>query len=355
MGRGAAEGRAAPARLGTLGAPRLGTPGTRLYLVGSPGWRAPPLGGSAGRVAAGDREEMRVSGATTGTKPGHKPWTRTLWMGAVLLGCAATILPGRSLHAVEPAAGEAAPAETWIEGMVAALRPGETLSARLVAWTKDESGSERNFEIQMIRRLFPGRLTAVFEMREPGTEAPAVLKLEATDGGEVVVWNWDVRWRRFVRMRGLAGTENFAGTHFRLEDLGFTDLHDRRAGAVRKLAEPERELVELTSPPYYYYSRVVTRIDPANGLPTAATIYDKTGARIRELEYGRVRSFDGLPFPTRFRFVDEMTRAESRLEVQQLTLGVPLRGEDFDLEELERRMQQGEDPVRLAGQGPDGA
>ncbi len=244
--------------------------------------------------------------------------------------------------------------DRWVQGMVSALRPGETMSVRLAAWTKDETGSERRFTLEMIRRQQPGRLVAVVEMREEKTPDPIVIKIDSPDGGDLAMWTWDVRFQRFVRLVGLEGTEVFAGTHFRFEDLGFTDLRARKGGTLERVEKNGQSYVKLTSPPYYYYGRVVTRMDPATLLPTKVVIYDNTDARIRELVYDRVESAGGRPYPHRMRFRDAITRAQSRLDVESLTLGAPLRGEDFDLEELERRIQAGEDPVQLRGQG-DGA
>jgi hypothetical protein len=239
--------------------------------------------------------------------------------------------------------------DPWIDRMVEALRPSDSMRATIAAWTKDESGSERKFEIEVLRHSEPGHLTAIVEMREKRTPAPAVLKIESWSGGEVVSWSWDVRFGRFVRMAGLKGTEVFAGTHFRFEDLGFTDLRGRRGGAIHELRDEGRALVEVESGPYFYYGRVVTRIDRDSGLPVSAVIYDQTRARIRELHYGAVRDISGFAVPTLLQYRDEMTRAESRLHFREVELGFPVSVEDFDLEVLERRMKAGEDPVRRPG------
>lgn len=272
-------------------------------------------------------------------------WCAVAWVPGLLW-----VLSGPALS--QPEAPEADP---WVDHMVAALRPGETLSADIYAWTKDETGSERNFEIEIIRRIRAGRLAAVVEMREERNPDPVVMKIESTDEGPLVSWSWDVRFQRFVRIAGLEGTEVFAGTHFRLEDLGFTDLRERKGGKAEWVEKGGVEYVRLTSNPYFYYGRVVTWMDRAKRLPTRSVIYDKTDARIRELRYEKVRKVGGYEIPTVLEFRDEMTRAETRLQFRNIRVGVPLRGEDFDLEELERRIQAGDEPVRVSGQAPDAA
>lgn len=269
---------------------------------------------------------------------------RRIAMGALLLGAA---------HANAAAEPPLEPAP-WIEAMVEALRPGDTMAAHIEAWTRDETSSERRFTIELLRQSRPGRLVAVIEMREEGTPAPGVFKLEAPDGGELASWSWDVRFKRFVRMRGLTGTEVFAGTHFRLEDMGLTDLRDRKGGTARRAEQEGHDVVELESPPYFYYGRVVTRIDPATHLPIRVDVYDHTKARIRELRFGGVQAFAGHAFPTRLEFEDSMTGAATRLDFDWVEVGPTLRGEDFDLEVLKRRLQAGEDPVRLPRKGAAG-
>lgn len=254
-------------------------------------------------------------------------------------------LPLRAQLDAEPAGPD-----PWIDRMVEALRPSNTMRATIMVWTRDETGSERHFEIEMLRRSESGHLTAVIEMREENTPSPAVLKIESWNGGELTSWSWNERFGRFVRTSGLTGTEVFAGTHFRFEDLGFTDLRNRRGGVMREFNEEGRALVELESPPYFYYDRVLTRIDRATGLPVSTVIYDQTRARIRELRYGAVRLFSGFAIPTLLLYRDEMTRAESRLLYRNVELGFPVRDDDFDLEVLERRMKAGQDPVRRSGE-----
>jgi hypothetical protein len=247
--------------------------------------------------------------------------------------------------AAEPAA-EAGP---WIERMVAALRGGDTLAARIRAHTVDYTKSEREVVIELLRDARGPTMRTVVEVREADPESttrPVVFRIDSFADGSLASWIWDVRWQRFVQMTGLDGTENFDGTHFHLEDLGFTGLRDRRGGSARELTEPA-DTVEITSGAYHHYGRVETRIDRATGLPRRTHIYDGTGARIWEIDYEGVETVAGKPLPTRMRARNPVTRERSTLEWSQLAVGLRIPDEVFDLEYLDAVIRRGGDPIQL--------
>jgi hypothetical protein len=146
-------------------------------------------------------------------------------------------------------------------------------------------------------------------------------------------------------MSDLEGTENFDGTHFRLEDLGFTGLSERRKGSARELAEPG--MVEITSGAYSHYGRVETRIDRGTGLPLRTHIYDGTGARIWEIEFAGVESVAGRAIPTRMSTRNPVTRERSTLEWAQIAVGLRIPDDAFDLERLDAVIRRGGDPIEL--------
>ena len=164
--------------------------------------------------------------------------------------------------------------------------------------------------------------------------------------GSVASWFWDIRFQKFIKMSGLEGTENFDGTHFHLEDLGFSGLLERRAGSVRELAEPAGA-IEITSGAYHHYGRVETRIDRSSSLPLRTHIYDGTGARIWEIEFDTVETIAGRPLPTRMRTRNPVTGERSTLEWAQIAVGLRIPEQAFDLEYLDAVIRRGDDPIVL--------
>jgi hypothetical protein len=175
-----------------------------------------------------------------------------------------------------------ASATPWIERMLGALRLGDTLGARIHAHTVDYTKSERDVVIELLRDARGPTMRTLVEVREADPESqtrPVVFRIDSFPDGSVASWLWDIRWQKFIKMSGLEGTENFDGTHFHLEDLGFTGLHARRSGSVRELAEPAGA-VEIASGPYHHYGRVETRIDRAlRSGPTSTTARARASGR----------------------------------------------------------------------------
>ena len=153
-----------------------------------------------------------------------------------------------------------------------------------------------------------------------------------------------------MRTAGLDGTESFDGTHFRLEDLGFTGLAPRRAGRARQI--PEQGVVELESGAYHHYGRVEMQVDAVTALPRRTHIYDGTGARIWEIAFEAVETIGGRSFPTRMRAENPVTREQSTLDWVQIAIGMPVPDELFDLERLDAVIRHGGDPIELPERAP---
>jgi hypothetical protein len=277
-----------------------------------------------------------------------RPFAR---LAAVALAAALAPPPA---GAAEPSAADAAP---WVERMVAALRLGDTLAARIRAKTVDYTKSKRDVVIELLRDARGPTMRTVVEVRESDPESatrPVVFRIDSFPDGSLVSWLWDVRWQRFVQMTGLDGIENFDGTHFHLEDLGFTGLRDRKAGSARELVEPAGT-IEITSGAYHHYGRVETRIDRATGLPRRTHIYDGTGARIWEIDYEEIETIGGKPLPTRMHARNPVTRERSTLEWSQIAVGLRIPDEAFDLEYLDAVIRRGGDPIELPAKPAESA
>ena len=233
--------------------------------------------------------------------------------------------------------------------MLAALRLGDTLAARIRAHSVDYTKSERDVVIELLRDARGPTMRSVVEVREADPKSatrPVVFRIDSFADGKLVSWLWDIRWQRFVKTSDLEGIENFDGTHFHLEDLGFSGLLERRGGSVRALSEPQGT-IEITSGPYHHYGRVETRIDRGNGLPLRTYIYDGTGARIWEIEFEAVQMIAGRPVPTRMSAENPVTRERTTLEWAQIAVGLRIPERAFDLEYLDAVIRRGDDPIVL--------
>jgi hypothetical protein len=268
------------------------------------------------------------------------------------LAAALAAVPAVASEVAAPRAPAPGSAEPWIERMLDALRLGDTLAARIHARTVDHTESEREVVIELLRDARGPTMRTLVEIRDPEDDSirPAVFRIDTMADGSVVSWVWDIRWHQFVRTAGLDGTESFDGTHFRLEDLGFTGLAARRAGRAREL--PEKGVVELESGAYHHYGRVEMQVDVVTALPKRTHIYDGTGARIWEIAFEGVETIGGREIPTRMRVENPVTLERSTLDWVQIAVGLPVPDELFDLERLDAVIRHGGDPIELPAPEP---
>jgi hypothetical protein len=262
-------------------------------------------------------------------------------VGLVLV--AALLLPASHAVAEDP---DARDADYWVTRIGEAMRIGETLSAQAHVEV-NHPGSEEDFAFDMhvLRAREGGTTRTVMEMREVGDPKSIVTELVEKPDEPLTSWYWDLQKRRWLAVRGLQATDPFADTTFRYEDLWFTEPSARRSGRVKWVEEGGRRLVAIESDPYHYYLRVVTIIDPENGLPVRVRFIDNTGTPIREQFYERSTLVDGAPFPSVVRHRDLMTGSETTITYGDVRFGMRIPPSFFDLSVIDDRIRRGIDPV----------
>lgn len=238
-------------------------------------------------------------------------------------------------------------ADQWVSRMAEALRVGVPMSATAHMEAKRPGDDPLSFDMEILRDRDGSATRTLFEMREKGDTGSTVSELVAEPGQELTNWYWDLRKRRWLSVKGLLATDPFADTQFRYEDLWLAEPAARRGGSVRWVEEDGRRFAELESPPYHYYQRVVTRVDPETGLPVRVRFYDNAGAKIREQSYESILEIEGRPFPSVVRVHDLMTGGESVLTWKSVRFGGAIPANLFDRSAIDDRIRKGVDPVPL--------
>jgi len=237
-------------------------------------------------------------------------------------------------------------ADHWITRIADALRIGETMAAHAhVEVNKPGLEDDFNFDMQLLRDIEGRSTRTLLEMREVGDTKSIVTELIQTPGEPLTSWYWDLQKRRWIRIRGLQGTDPFADTTFGYEDLWFTEPTPRRKGSAKWVDEGGRRLIEIESEPYHYYLRVVTRIDPESGLPLSVRFVDNTGVLIREQHYEKITLVDGRAFPTVVRLRDIASKSETTITFGEVRFGRRIPPSYFDLSAMNDRLRRGVDPV----------
>jgi hypothetical protein len=271
-------------------------------------------------------------------------------LGAIALAGAlalavATVARGESHEGEASAEAERTPAR-WVEIANRALLPADSMAARATIETRDGFGGDSTCTIEMLRRSEDDAVRTLIEVESPPEGEGTVYEIVARRGEPLERWVWLPAVRRLRRISGVQRTDHFLGTEFSYEDLGLALASERGDGSVRRVqAGGDGGTIELESPSYHYYSRVVTRLDPKTGLPTRVVFYDRAGDPFREQRFEQVRRIDGQPFPTRIVVEDRLTGARSVLTFDSVRFGVEVPLERFTASEIRRRLETAEDPI----------
>ena len=237
-------------------------------------------------------------------------------------------------------------ADHWVTAMANALRVASTMSAHAHV-AVDKAGREDDFafDMQVLRGAEGGATRTVFEMRQVGDTKSIVTEVINAPDEPLTSWYWDLQKRRWIRIRGIQGTDAFADTNFTYEDLWLTEPSLRRNGTAKWVDDNGRRLVEIESEPYHHYLRVVTRIDPASGLPVLVRFIDNTGVPIREQHYEKITTVDGHAFPSVVRLRDIATHGETTITYSDVRFDRRIPPSYFDLSVINDRMRRGADPL----------
>jgi hypothetical protein len=257
---------------------------------------------------------------------------------------AVSMLGSPAAHAEE--AAPAHDADHWVTVMAKALRVASTMSAHAhVAVDKAGRDDDFAFDMQILRGVEGDTTRTVFEMREVGDTKSIGTEVIDVPGQPLTSWYWDLQKRRWIRIRGIQGTDAFADTTFNYEDLWLTEPSLRRSGRAKWIDDNGRRLVEIESEPYHHYLRVVTRIDPESGLPVLVRFIDNTGVPIREQRYEKITAVDGHAFPSVVRLRDLPTNSETTITYGDVHFDRRIPPSYFDLSVMNDRMRRGADPL----------
>jgi hypothetical protein len=256
-------------------------------------------------------------------------------------GAATGASPESGATAAGPKRPPLATAAAWIDRANRALLPAGSLDATARLTTRDGYGDESVDVIRMVRGVVDGaERTLVQVERDPMDAGGAVYEVVAKPGEPLDRWIWLPSVRRLRHVTGVQRTDSFLGTEFSYEDLGLALPKERRWGEVSWVDDESGgpSLVEVESPPYHYYSRVVTLINPETSLPVQVRFYDRSDQLFHEETFDDVRTIDGHPFPMRIRMWDPLTGAESVLQFQKVEVGKEIPARVFEDSVIRRRL-----------------
>jgi hypothetical protein len=261
---------------------------------------------------------------------------RLALVGVLLL--LAPALPAR-------AGADAADADAWIGRMNEALLPGRSMTAKAVLTTTDPSGAFDRVAFDFARLTDPqGVHRTLIEVTAPESGKGVVYQVIARPGHPLESWVWLPAVGRLRRIVGIHRTDHFLGSEFTYEDVGLAAPSERRRGEVREVTEDGRRWIVLESPPYHYYGRVQTYLDPATGMPQRVVYYDRAGQPFRKQRFEAIREIGGHRFPTEIEIEDNLTGTTSRLVFSHVEFDVEIPVSRYDESIVGRKLRGGWPP-----------
>ncbi len=237
------------------------------------------------------------------------------------------------------APAESPSATQWIQDMNGALLSHRTLRADARLTTRDQQGSGRDIDFELLRWVGEDGVRTMIEVHEPEGARGVLYEVIAEKDRPLERWVYLPTIDRLRKLVGFKRTDSFLGTEFGYEDLEILVPEERSHGSAEWVTENGRRLVKVTSRPYHQYEKVETWIDPETSLPVHAYFYDRAGELWKIETYSDIQMIEDRPFPTRFELRDVQADARSILHLKNIEVDLPVSASYFSEREVERRLR----------------
>jgi hypothetical protein len=239
----------------------------------------------------------------------------TITAAAFLLAIFTSSVSTRAV-AAEPDAG------SIVKQMKAALEPAQPSVRVLILKINSSEGSATQWTLAQARGHANDADWMLTVVLKPADAKGIALLAKQQPGAEAVIYSYLPAVRRVREITPLAGYEPFFGTDFTYEDLSFI-----RFGGQEKLDGTEThngtkayKLEEaLTNNPYY--SKVITWVAVATGLPLERDLDDVNGKLFLSERFENVKTIDGVPTITKIVMSNVQSGGSSELDVTSVKYG----------------------------------
>lgn len=207
--------------------------------------------------------------------------------------------------------------------MKQALEPPVASLRRLTLTISGEDGTSTQWSLVQARKLVDGQgriLTVV--LAPPASRGIASLIVDGTPPRTDVYIPAVRRARTLVPLDGYEAVLNSDFTYF---DLGFVRRQDTYsfAGAEQRDGRAVWKIEQIPAAGWVY-SRIVTWIDQANGLPVERQYFGPDGRLWKAETFDKVVTVDGQPLALKITMQDRQSGGTSVLEVSNVRMGVEL-------------------------------
>ena len=237
-----------------------------------------------------------------------------------MLALALLTVAGRSLAAVPP------DVNTLVAKMKAALEPPKASLRQLKLSISGEDGGTTQWTLAQARKHIDGKGRMLTVLLAPKEERGVASLLIDGDKQTKPVRALYIPAIRRVRTLTPAGAyEPVLGSDFFYADLGFVSLRDKyHLIGSEKHAGKDALKIQQTPESPWYYSKIVSWIDPTTSLPLERDYYDPAGQLWKVETFEDVETIDGQPVATRVKMQDKQSGGGSEIAVSNLRFGVDL-------------------------------
>ncbi len=254
---------------------------------------------------------------------------RRMWRPPVVLALMTAL--------VAPAVAADPPdAATLAAKMKTALEPPKSSLRQMKLSISGDAGGTTQWTVAQARKTIDGQGRILNVLLAPADDRGiASLQIEGAGGNAPVTALYVPTIRRVRTLTPAGAYEAVLGSDFTYADLGFVNLKDRYSvlGTEKKQGKDAYKLEQVIGNPFYY-SKIVSWIDPANLLPLERDYYDPAGRLWKVETFDDVVDVDGQPVATKVTMKDVQTQTTSVIDVSKLRFGVELPETLFEKDDL---------------------
>jgi hypothetical protein len=221
-------------------------------------------------------------------------------------------------------AAEAPPdVTTLVARMKAALEPPKASVRQMNLSISGETGGTTQWSVAQGRKVVDGQGRILNVLLAPASaRGIASLTIDGTPA-ETALFVPSVRRVRTLVPRD--GYEAFLGSDFTYFDLGFVRRQDKYTslGSENRNGKDAWKIEQIPTSSWYY-SKIVSWIDPTNMLPIERDYYSPAGDLWKVETFDKVVTIDGQPVALKVTMEDKQTGGTSTINVSNLRFGVDL-------------------------------
>lgn len=230
------------------------------------------------------------------------------------------------------AAAQPPDVQSIVGRMKAALEPSQTSVRQVVLTISAHDEGNTSWTYVEARKKVGGQNRMLFALRSPAdSRGIAGILMDGTQLKDQIAAVYIPMVRRVRQLSGVSKYEAFLSSDFTYSDLGFLDMRAKYTlqGTEKKNGQDAYKL-DAIPPDQWYYSHVVTWVDPKTFLPIERNYFDPSGQLWKVETFDEVTDLQGHPTPLKITMTDKQSKDTSSMQISGVKFDVDLPDSLFD-------------------------